>query len=156
MFNLHLIVLGKYKETHWKNAEEEYLKRLKPYAKIRITEISEEAFHDINERDSIQLREAEKIKKYLTPGSIVIACHERGKEFDSIMFAKLLEEKSQHGDEITIIIGGPLGLHPSLLKEVSLQLSLSKLTFPHQLVRIILLEQLYRAGTITTHKQYHY
>ncbi len=156
MFNLHLITLGKLKEVYWQDAQVEYLKRLKPYAKLRLTEIPEESFRDQHERAVIQQREAEKLRKCLPPQSTIIACHEQGKEFDSVSFAKFLAEKSQHGDELTFIIGGPLGLHQSILDLATVQLSLSKLTFPHQLVRIILLEQLYRAGTIIGGKQYHY
>ena len=156
MFNLHLITLGKLKEVYWQDAQVEYLKRLKPYAKLRLTEIHEESFRDQHERAVIQQREAEKLRKCLPPQSTIIACHEQGKEFDSVSFAKFLAEKSQHGDELTFIIGGPLGLHQSILDLATVQLSLSKLTFPHQLVRIILLEQLYRAGTIIGGKQYHY
>ena len=105
MFNLHLITLGKLKEVYWQDARVEYLKRLKPYAKLRLTEIPEESFRDQHERAVIQQREAEKLRKCLPPQSTIIACHEQGKNFDSVSFAKFLAEKSQHGDELAFIIG---------------------------------------------------
>jgi 23S rRNA (pseudouridine1915-N3)-methyltransferase len=155
MFNIHILALGKLKEDYWTQAEAEYLKRLSPYAKIEITELKEEAFSSENEREEIQKKEAEKILKAIAPGDITIALHERGKEMLSTELATTLEQKSQHGDRLTFIIGGPLGIHESVLKKADLQLSLSQLTFPHQMVRTILLEQLYRSVMIGKGK-YHY
>ena len=155
MLNIKLIVLGKLKESYWKDAEAEYLKRLSPYTKINIVELKEEAFRSEKEREEVQKKEAEKILKGLDPNDILIALHERGKEMVSADFSKLLEEKSQQGACITFIIGGPLGLHESVLKKAHMQLSLSQLTFPHQMVRTILLEQIYR-GVMIGKGKYHY
>lgn len=155
MLNIKIIVLGKLKESYWKSAESEYLKRLSPYAKIEITELKEEAFISENERTGIQKKEARKIFKHLDSNDIVIALHERGKEMLSTDLANVLEQKSQQGNRLTFIIGGPLGLHDSVLEKADLQLSLSQLTFPHQMVRTILLEQLYRSVMIGKGK-YHY
>ncbi len=153
MLNLRIIALGKLRD---KTVAEDYLKRLKPYAKIEVIEIPEEPFRDISEKEKTQEKEAEKILKILSKDSFVIALHERGKEFTSEKLAKFLEETSSHGDRITLIIGGPLGWHQSVLDRANMQLSLSQLTLPHQLVRVVLLEQLYRAATIIAGKQYHY
>lgn len=155
MYNIHIITLGKLKEDYWKQAEAEYLKRLSPYAKIDMTELKEEAFNSEHEREEIQKKEAEKILKAIAPGDIVIALHERGKEMLSTELATTLEQKSQQGARLTFIIGGPLGLHESILAKADIQLSLSQLTFPHQMVRTILLEQLYRSVMIGKGK-YHY
>lgn len=156
MMNIKIIALGKLKENYWKEAEAEYLKRLTPYAKIKLFEIPEESFRDSDDREKIKEKEAEKIKQHLSVGAVVIALHERGKEFTSPQFAKFLETNSTRGEEIIFVIGGPLGLHESLLNTVQFQISLSQCTFPHQMVRTILLEQIYRATTITNQKQYHY
>lgn len=156
MFNLQIICVGKYKEAYWKTAEAEYLKRLKPYAKIEILEISEEQFNDSSDREKIKKIEAEKILKHVPSNNIMVALHERGKEFTSHELAKWLEENSTRGEQIVFIFGGPLGLHESLLEKSTNKLSLSKLTFPHQMARVILLEQIYRAGTILSNKTYHY
>lgn len=156
MMNIKILCVGKLKEIYWKDAEAEYLKRLTPYAKIKLLEIPEESFRDTDDREKIQAKEAEKIKQHLSEGAVVIALHERGKEFLSVEFAQFLKENSTRGEEIIFVIGGPLGLHESLLKKVHFQISLSQFTFPHQMVRTILLEQLYRANTILQNKQYHY
>lgn len=156
MFNLHIICLGKLKEAYWREAEVEYLKRLKPYAKIKITELPEEPFREYDDAEKIKAKEAEKIRKALPDNAIVIALHERGKPYTSPDFAQFLEKNSSHGEELVFIIGGPLGLHESILQETRQQWSLSPLTFPHQMVRTILLEQLYRGATILQGKKYHY
>jgi len=156
MLNIKIIALGKIKESYWKEAESEYQKRLKPYAKIELVEIPEEPFRDSDDREKIKLKEADKIQKNLPEGGLIVALHEAGKQFSSHQFASFLEEHSTRGETVTLIIGGPLGLHQSILQLAEVQLSLSQLTFPHQMVRTILLEQIYRAVTIQKGKQYHY
>jgi len=156
MLNLRLIVIGKYKETYWKQAEAEYIKRLKPYARLVIHEIAEEPFRNAAERERIQIKEAEKIQKLVPDGSFTIALHERGRGYTSRELADFLSSLSLRGETLTFIIGGPLGLHENLLKTAGCQLSLSPLTFPHQMARVALLEQLYRAATILNGKTYHY
>jgi len=155
MMNIHIVTVGKLKEDYWRDAEVEYLKRLSPYAKISFTELKEEAFRSEQEREAIQKKEAEKILKAVPDNSILIALHERGKEVTSPELATLLEKKTEQGQTLTFIIGGPLGLHESVLQKADQQLSLSKLTFPHNMVRTILLEQLYRSVMIGKQK-YHY
>lgn len=159
MISLHIIAVGAHKESYFKEAEEEYLKRLKPYAKIKITEIPEHSFRSDEPREKSQDIEAEKILKYLEKdvgSTYIIALDERGKTKDSITLAKHIEDVTQNGTSITIIIGGPRGLAKSIRDKAGLTFSLSALTFPHQLVRVILAEQLYRAATILQHKTYHY
>lgn len=156
MIKITIIAVGKSKESYWREAEAEYLKRLKPYAKIDIIEIPEEPFKDLGDKDRITTKEAEKIKKYAKSGSTIIALHEKGKEFDSVSLSKFVENQSSQGSPLVFIIGGPLGIHPSIISKAQYQISLSQMTFPHQMVRVILLEQLYRAATISANKQYHY
>ncbi|PJC36517.1 23S rRNA (pseudouridine(1915)-N(3))-methyltransferase RlmH [Candidatus Peregrinibacteria bacterium CG_4_9_14_0_2_um_filter_53_11] len=157
MFNIDLIVLGKLKEDYLRAAEEEYTKRLGTYAKLTIIELTEEPFRDPEgELNSIREREATKIRQRIAPGSFVIALDERGGEYTSVDFAHMLEKKSSQGQKLVFVMGGPLGLDRDLLKSADLKLSLSPLTFTHQMARILLLEQLYRAGTILNKKRYHY
>ena len=153
---IKIIAVGKSKEKYWCSAEAEYFKRLSPYAKVEVTELKEEPFRDKDDPSDIKRKEAEKIKKHLNEKDILIALHERGMELDSIGLSDFLEKHTQQGQHLTFIIGGPLGLDESLLEHIPYQLSLSKLTFPHQMVRVILAEQLYRAVTIMKGKQYHY
>lgn len=156
MFNLHIITLGKLKKSYWKEAETEYLKRLRAYAKLRVTNLQEESFRSLGEKNAVLKKEAEKVLKKISPDAFVIVMTEHGKTFDSIQFAKWLEQQSTQGQEIVLVFGGPLGLDQSLLDRANLKVSLSSLTFPHQMAYVVLLEQLYRAGTIEAGKQYHY
>lgn len=156
MIHIRIIPFGKLKEQHWHDAEAEYIKRLSPYAKVEIIEIKEEAFQDVAERDEIRNKEAGKIKKYLDGQDTIIALTETGTHMDSPAFADWLETYTARTGKITFLIGGPLGFAKEILEKADTTLSLSDLTFPHQMVRTILLEQLYRAITIQKGKQYHY
>lgn len=156
MLNLKIISLGSLKETHWQEAAAEYLKRLTPYAKIEEVVLKEESFQPHDDKDMIKEKEATKLLSHIQPTDTVIVMHERGKMFDSPAFAKWLETNSASGQQIVIAIGGPLGWHQSILDRANLQLSFSSFTFPHQLAKVLLLEQLYRAVTIQKGKTYHY
>lgn len=161
MISTKIIVLGKLKETYWNEAESEYKKRLGPYAKISITELPEEPFRETSDRENIKEKEAKKVLEFLEKNNnnhtrTVFVLDEHAKQYTSPEFAKLLDENSSRGEEIVFIIGGPLGLHSSLREKAHKALSLSLLTFPHQMVRTILLEQIYRAMTILHKKTYHY
>lgn len=156
MFNIHIIAVGKFKEKYWGEACAEYLKRLKPYAKITLTELTEEPFRGQADYVRSKQKEAEKILKLLRVGEIVVALHETGKEYTSIELAHFLATNSERGQSLIMIIGGPLGLDTSILQRANFQLSLSRLTLTHQMIRPLLLEQIYRAATIIQGKQYHY
>ncbi len=156
MLNLKIIVVGKFKEKYWLEAEAEYRKRLAPYAKILVVELPDLPFKNEADRDRIRLAEADNIRNAIPKNAFVIALTETGKKFDSIKFASWLNNLSQSGQQLVLVIGGPLGLNRDFLKNVNATLSLSDLTFPHQLTRVILFEQIYRAATINSEKQYHY
>jgi len=154
--NITIIAVGKLKETYWHTAEAEYLKRLAPYDKITIEELKEEPFLNKEQGMRSKEQEAKKILAKLNESDTVIALHETGTSYTSVQFAHFLEKQTEQGQHLTFIIGGPLGLHESILKRADVTLSLSPLTFPHQMVRTVLLEQLYRAVTIRKGKLYHY
>lgn len=156
MLNLTIITVGKLTTKPWVEAETTYLTRLKPYARINMVEIPEEKFSDEAERAVIQKKEATKILAKVPKGATLIALHEAGKTFTSPELAKWLEDHSTRGEHLVFVLGGPLGLHVDVLQAASLKLSLSSLTFPHQLARVILDEQLYRAAMILAGKSYHY
>jgi 23S rRNA (pseudouridine1915-N3)-methyltransferase len=161
MFHINLIVLGKLKEKFWQEAEAEYLKRLQAWAKIAIHELREESFSEKDSPEHIKQKEAEKIsaqlKKLSLEQSYIVVLDEHGKQFSSLDFAKHINQSSnQQINNFTFIIGGPLGLDQSILKLASLKLSLSSMTFTHQMARIFLLEQIYRAMTINNRRNYHY
>jgi 23S rRNA (pseudouridine1915-N3)-methyltransferase len=134
---------------------EEYLKRINhgKYS-CKIIEIKADKNKSAAAIDNM-LQEAKKIKAHIPENSFVIALDEKGQNLSSIKFARKLEDISLHNSNITFIIGGADGLHPAFKQEASLQLQLSGLTFPHALVRVIILEQLYRAITILENHPYH-
>lgn len=158
MFKLHLIVVGKLKDDYWKSAEAEYLKRLQPFATIVFHELKEESFTEKDPADFIKEKEAKKILETLQKinPSYTIILEERGASYSSPEFAKKLQGWIEAHNTLAIVIGGPLGLHESVRATANTVLSLSPLTFTHQMTRVILLEQLYRAMMITSGRRYHY
>lgn len=159
MLNITIIALGKLKENYWHEAEAEYLKRLTPNTKIKIIELKEESFDEKSNKEVIKQKEADKIKKALekTKGSYLIVLDSTGKELLSTEISTEINKIMVEGNSnITFVVGGPLGLDKSIKKRADLILSLSKLTFTHQMVRTILLEQIYRSVMILSGRKYHY
>lgn len=153
---IRILTLGSLKETYWREAQQEYRKRLSTYADLTIEEIPEESFRAGYDRDRMKKKEAEKILKRISNDAVVIALDEQGATFSSTEFAQWMERTAMYGDDLTFVIGGPLGLHASLRERAQHRIALSSLTFTHQMARVILLEQLYRASTIIQHTSYHY
>jgi len=157
MYKIHLITVGKQKPGPHKEITEEYLKRLRSDILFQIIEVSETPFRSSAEREKVLKTEAEKIRKALPKDSFLIALEATGKTFTSEVFASKLDQWAEGGARpLTIIIGGPLGLSDEIKKEADLLLSLSPMTMPHDLARVVLLEQVYRAMTILRGKVYHY
>lgn len=159
MLHINLILLGKLKETFWQQAEAEYIKRLQPWAKVSIYELKEESFGEKDTTEHIKQKEAEKITAALNKikDTYIIALDETGKQFSSPMLAKQMGKITDtQNNQLTFIIGGPLGLAESITKRANLKLSLSPLTFTHQMARVFLWEQIYRAMCINNGKKYHY
>lgn len=153
MFDIVILAIGKIKENYFSEAAKEYLKRLRPYARIEMVELEPASFNNSNKEKS-KKKEAEKILAYLEkqPDAQVFILHERGKSLDSGDFAKTLDTNRR----TIFVVGGSLGFDESILEKNWLKLSLSPLTFPHEMARVILLEQVYRAATIIKGKDYHY
>ena len=153
MMHIDLICLGKLKEKFWREAETEYLKRLSAFAKINIHELKEESFSEKDSAEIIKKKEAEKILSVLKKqDGLIIVLDEHEKQFSSIAFAGQIKPAGK----LTFIIGGPLGLDESILKTANLKLSLSSMTFTHQMARVFLWEQIYRAMMINNNRKYHY
>ena len=131
----------------------EYLKRIN-HGKYSCKIIELKADKTLTTTENM-LIEAKKIKSHIPSGSFVVALDEKGQQLNSIAFAKKLEQISLHNGHITFIIGGADGIHPDLKQTANLIVQLSALTFPHALVRVIILEQLYRAITILENHPYH-
>lgn len=149
---IKLIVVGSIKETYLKEAIEEYKKRLTKYTNFEIIEVKDEGLLD--ETKTLQ-KEAEKIMKYLTDKDYIITLEIEGIELSSPEFAKKLDQIFIENSNIVFIIGGSYGLSQTIKEKSSLHLSFSKMTFPHQLFRVLLLEQLYRAYKIMNNEKYH-
>ena len=157
MIRLNIILLGKLKENHWREAEAEYLKRLSAFAKVNIVELKEESFTDKDPSVQTKKKEAERILAAMSriSDTFFVALEEKGKQYSSTEFSKQLFKWTE-SRSVTFIIGGPLGLDSEVVKKVSASLSLSPLTFTHQMARVILLEQVYRAMMIGQNRKYHY
>ena len=156
MMQIIIISVGKIKERYWQEAINEYIKRLRPYSKIKFIEIAEEKFRRVTERRRITTKEGKKILKVIPQEAMVIALDKVGLSFTSEKWAEKLREWSQFGQKIVFIIGGPLGLSSEVLNKAQITVSLSQMTFTHQMSRVILLEQIYRGLTILRGVVYHY
>lgn len=154
-----VLAVGKLKEKYIKDGINEYLKRLSRFCDMEIIEVEDEKAPEslsAAEEQQVKKKEAERIFKKVKEGSAVIVLDVRGDRMGSEDFASKLSSFFVSGvSHITIIIGGSLGLDPSLLKAARLRFSMSDLTFPHQLVRLILMEQLFRAFKIMNGETYH-
>jgi 23S rRNA (pseudouridine1915-N3)-methyltransferase len=155
MFKLKIIALGKLKEKAYQELEAEFLKRLSPFAKIKVVELPEVPYRRNDVLEKVKEREAEKIVKVLPQGAVVVLLMEKGANRDSKNFATYLERLGQLNKEIIFVIGSGLGLHSSLQRYGNYSLSLSPMTFPHNMARIILEEQIYRACMILSGRDYH-
>lgn len=155
MLKIKIICLGKFKEKAFIELEKEYLKRLSPFAKIKLVELAEVSYRTSDDFEKVKRQEAELIEKHLSKDVIVILLEEKGTLRNSKDFAVFLERIGGLGQEIIFVIGSGIGLHESLHKVSNYQISLSPLTFPHNFARVLLEEQIYRACTIIARKEYH-
>ena len=158
MFYITIIFVGKVKESYWKEAEQDYLIRLQPYMNIETIEIKEVSFRSMDEKNEVSKKEAGLILAQIPKDAHVYALDgAKGTKYDSVSFSKRLDECAREGEHhLTFIIGGSMGLHQLVIDRANHLLSLSHMTFPHQLARVVFVEQLYRAATILKGKQYHY
>ena len=152
MITIEIICVGKIKENFYREAIDEYKKRLSKYTDIEIIEVQDEGLSDI--KTSIK-KESEKILKQINQKDYIITMEIEGKELSSLELAKKIDDIFNVNSNITFIIGGSYGLSDEIKKISNFKLSFSKLTFPHQLFRVVLLEQIYRAFKINNNESYH-
>lgn len=154
-----LITVGKIKETFYSEAIAEYSKRLSRYCRLEIVQVADEKTPDQaskSEEQQIKKREGERILAQVKEGSYVVALAIEGKMLDSEGLASKINQLGIGGQsQIVFIIGGSLGLSEDVLKRADYLLSFSKMTFPHQLMRVVLLEQIYRSYRIILGEPYH-
>lgn len=155
--NVNIICVGKLKEKYLKEAESEYLKRISRFAKVKIIELNDEKLTGNNSLDILaKNKEGENIINKIPKNSYIFAMDIKGKQSTSIDFAKELNDLSISGkSDFTFIIGGSLGLSEEVLKRANKKMSFSLMTFPHQLFRVMLLEQIYRCFKINNNETYH-
>lgn len=157
--NIYIISVGKIKEKYLKDAIAEYSKRLTRYCRLEVIEVADEKTPDnASEKEELQIKEKEgaAILKHVKDNMHVVALDLKGKMLSSEEFSKYIGDCGINGESnIAFIIGGSLGLSKEVLKRADYSLCFSKMTFPHQLMRVILLEQLYRGYRILSGEPYH-
>ena len=160
MLSIQIICIGKLKETYLKNAISEYSKRLQKYCNLTITELADEKLpNKLNESiiREIKTKECNKILQTLKNDSYIFSLDLKGKQYSSEEFSQKIEDIAlNENSHITFIIGGTLGLTEEVLKCSNEKICFSKMTFPHQLIRVFLLEQLFRAFKISKNETYHW
>ncbi len=154
-----IVTVGKIKEQYFTDAIQEYSKRLKRYCKLEIAEVADEKTLEgasPREAELIRQKEGERMKKYIKEGAYLISLAIEGKQYSSEAFSEKLQRLGVSGEShIIFMIGGSIGLSEDILRSSNELLSFSKMTFPHQLMRVILLEQIYRAYRIMHGEPYH-
>lgn len=154
-----IAVVGKLKEKYLKQGIDEYLKRLSAYAKVQVVEVADEKAPENlsdTEMEQIKQREGERILQQIKPDQHVVALAIGGEMWSSEKLATQMDNWATYGrSSVAFVIGGSLGLSDDVLRRADVKLSLSKMTFPHQLARLILLEQIYRGFRINRGEPYH-
>jgi 23S rRNA (pseudouridine1915-N3)-methyltransferase len=157
--NITLITVGKLKEKYLKEAIEEYSKRLSRYCKLEVIEVADEKTpENASEKEELIIKDKEGdiILKHIKDNMLVIALAIEGRQLSSEELADLIKDLGVRGNSnIAFVIGGSLGLSKAVLNRANYKLSFSKMTFPHQLMRVILLEQVYRGYRIINNEPYH-
>lgn len=154
---IKFICIGKTTKSFLEAGEEEYLSRLKHYTSIERIELSDIRNAKNLSREQLKEAEGKEILKRLTPSDQVILLDERGKEFSSVSFAAHLEQQQNNSVKtIAFVVGGAFGFSEEVYARATIKMSLSRMTYSHQMVRMIFLEQLYRAFTIIRGEAYHH
>lgn len=158
MLTINVICIGKLKEKFFKDAIDEYSKRLSKYCKFNIFELPDEKIPEklnVNLENEIKTKECTNIINHIKKDSYVICLDLNGKQLSSEDFSRKIDTISMQSSSITFIIGGSLGLNDQILNLANEKICFSKMTFPHQLIRIFLTEQLFRAFKISNGETYH-
>jgi len=156
---MQIIQVGKTKQSFFRDGEQEYLKRLQPSTEIKFVQLKELGIDSNSQalREKAVQEEGKAILEKLNDPGFLIVLDERGQQMTSPEFAqKITQIRDFQGGKITFVIGGPFGLSDLVRKRANLILSFSKFTFTHEQIRLLLLEQIYRAFTILANKTYHY
>lgn len=154
---LSIICMGKTRERFVQEGLAKYLRFIRPYADADIRELKEEKIQDLKDAPAVRKKEAEKIFKAVRAGALLVALDERGQEFTSHEFARFMNSALENGvREMAFVLGGAMGLDEAVTGKADKVIAMSRWTLTHEMARLVLLEQLYRAFTIITGKTYHY
>ncbi len=156
---IDIIAVGRIKEKHFRDAVDEYAKRLSKYVKLNIIEVKDEKTSEgasARENEIVLAAEGERLKRYIDDDAVLIPLCIEGKELSSEELAAKISDYEMNGEShLQFVIGGSLGMDESIKEKGDIRLSFSKMTFPHQLMRVVLLEQIYRAYRIKNNEPYH-
>ncbi len=153
---VHLVFVGKTGFSDVESAISRYLERLKHYCQVQVHVVKAEKISAAIAEDDVRSREGERIRKLWDGRGRLVILDQRGRELDSVQLSSFIQKELDSGvSEMWMVIGGPVGVSPQLLKSADSVLSLSKMTLPHDLARLMLVEQLYRAFTIIKGEPYH-
>lgn len=159
ILRIKIVLVGKIKEKYLTDGVQEYLKRLTPYAKAEVVYLPDEPIPEgasLAQEEQVKAREGERILKLLEPGQFAVAMDLRGQSLSSEELAAFLGERALRGQSsLVFVIGGSLGLSPEVLARADAKISLGRMTFLHQMVPMILLEQIYRGFKINRGEPYH-
>ena len=157
--NIQFVVVGKLKEKYLIDGIKEYTKRMAPYAKVVITELTDEKAPEqmsVAEEEQVRTREGDRILTAIKGDAHVIALAIQGETWTSEQFAAHMDKLATYGkSSVTFVIGGSIGLSDAVLKRANAHLSFGRLTYPHQLMRLLLVEQVYRTFKINRGEPYH-
>ena len=157
--NINIIAVGKMKEEYLKKACAEYAKRMSRFCKLQVIEVADEAMSDRpseSEKQQILQKEGAKIQNAIKNTDVLVTLCVEGKQMASEKFAEFVKTECVKGaNTFTFVIGGSLGMSEEIKKQSKLRLSFSEMTFPHQLMRVVLMEQIYRAFKINANESYH-
>ncbi|MBR5742098.1 MAG: 23S rRNA (pseudouridine(1915)-N(3))-methyltransferase RlmH [Firmicutes bacterium] len=159
MTEVRIVCVGKLKEAFWRDACAEYAKRLSRFCDLAVDEVKEELFPknaSAKDEETVRSEEGKRLLERIPEGSYAILLDIGGKALSSESFAEKMEELAGEGkSRLAFVIGGSLGVSEDVRRRADFRLSFSKMTFPHQLMRVVLLEQIYRTYKIRNHETYH-
>ena len=155
---IHIVAVGKLKEAHYRQAAAEYEKRLSRYTQLAVTQVADDKEPERSSEaleEKVRQAEGERILRHIRPRDRVVALCIDGVQEDSLSFSRRVRMLHEAPEDAVFVIGGSLGLSGAVLRRADEKLSLSRLTLPHQLARVVLMEQLYRAFKIISNERYH-
>jgi 23S rRNA (pseudouridine1915-N3)-methyltransferase len=152
---IKIIQVGKIKDRYLQDGINEMIKRLQMFCGVEISTLTDNTKKG-TPKEKIIAEESLKVSSMIPKNSLVVVLDEKGKEFTSVEFSKVLSSAKDRGETLVFVIGGPFGLSENLKRNAGVLLSLSKMTFTHQMIRLFLLEQIYRGFCILSGKEYHY